>query len=95
MSRAEYEAMISTGRVQQGGGGKTDVCRPADPAAYQRQARPGSIYVEFEVADERLIQGGREDWASIPGPGSFHAKLRGNFEDMPEAENVRVVECQT
>jgi hypothetical protein len=38
MSRAEYNAMLATGTVQEGAGGNAYVAFPADPASYRSQA---------------------------------------------------------
>jgi hypothetical protein len=93
MSRAEYDRMIVTGRVQQSkSGGMTSVCVPASPESYARQASPGSMFVAFGVDDDDLVQGGRADWFLIPGPGSFHAKRLGRtLDEMPVAHDIQVV----
>lgn len=93
MSKAEYKAMVETGRVQVGAGGRTSVCLPADPEAYGRQAAPGSMYVEFDVPTEALRPGGRDSWAIIPGPDSIFERLAGATLEMPRASNVECVSC--
>jgi hypothetical protein len=47
MSESEYETMSSTGRVVEGGGGRTFVVHPPDPDMY-RAGR--GVYAEFGVA---------------------------------------------
>lgn len=49
MSRNEYDKMVATGYVQEGAGGVTYVARPANISAYSKQAKVGSLYVEFNV----------------------------------------------
>jgi hypothetical protein len=54
MSSSEYQAMKSTGKVQAGAGNMTYVAKPATSSAYARQAKPGSVYVEFNVPAGRV-----------------------------------------
>jgi hypothetical protein len=93
MSPAEYKATTKTGIVQEGGGGTTYVAHPADPAAYGKQAIPGSYYVEFDVPQASLAGGGKEGWAQIPGPNSVHGRLgaaRGQLApQFPPALNIK------
>lgn len=49
MSQAEYDAMVKSGKVQESFSGTTHVASPADPEAFGKQAKSGSLYVEFEV----------------------------------------------
>lgn len=49
MSQGEYDEMVKTGYVQESISGTTHVARPADISAYIKQAKPGSLYVEFNV----------------------------------------------
>lgn len=67
--------MLDTGMVQQGRTGVINVARPADPLSFMRQAAPGSRYVEFDVPEASLVQGGKEGWATIPGPDSIFSRL--------------------
>lgn len=75
MSRDEHDAMAQSGVVQEGAGGTTYVANPADPAAYGRQAAPGTGYVEFDVPHSSLYPAGEPGWAQIPGPHSLQARL--------------------
>ncbi|HET6508977.1 MAG TPA: DNRLRE domain-containing protein [Baekduia sp.] len=70
MSAEEEAAMRENGVVQVGGGGTTHVAYPANPSAYERQAKPGSRYVEFDVPSGSVHPGGRADWGQIPSPDS-------------------------
>ena len=60
--------MVRTGEVQVGGGGTTYVAHPPSMSAYERQATPGSLYVEFDVPATTLRPGGAPGWAQIPSP---------------------------
>lgn len=97
MSQQEYDQMVSTGRVQMSPNGNTTyVANPADISAFQKQAKPGSIYVEFDVESARIYPGGKIGWAQIPGPGSLYDRYRQckgltGFSDMPYAYNVQMV----
>jgi hypothetical protein len=41
--------MKASGRVQESFSGTTHVASPADASAFINQAKPGSLYVEFNV----------------------------------------------
>lgn len=43
MSQAEYDTMVKTGKVPESFSGTTHVANPADPKAFGKQAKPGSI----------------------------------------------------
>ncbi|MDQ2812565.1 MAG: hypothetical protein M3Z75_12015 [Actinomycetota bacterium] len=88
MSQVEYEAMIDTGIVQEGGGGLTYVVYPADPEAYLRPAKSGRLYVEFDVPPEVLSPGGKPSDASIRGPNSIWARYGRGLSEMPLARNI-------
>jgi len=97
MSKDEYLKMVDSGKVQMSPNGNTAyVSRPADINSFAKQAKPGSIYVEFDVETTRLYQGGQEDWAGIPGPGSFTDRFNQKkglppVEDMPKAYNIKII----
>lgn len=93
MNPDEHQAMIDTGKVQNGSGGHgTYVSSPASPESYMAQAKPGSRYVEFDVpAETALKQGGQKDWKLIPGEKSMYGRLaarQGAPISMPGATNV-------
>jgi RHS repeat-associated protein len=67
MSEDEFEQMTATNRVIEGGGGRTYVISPPNPASYQG-APPGSVFATFDVPTSSLRQGGQWDWYFIPGP---------------------------
>ena len=67
--------MVRSHEVQVGSGGTTYVAHPPDPKAYERQARPGSHYVEFDVPSKSLRPAGEPGWAQIPSPEHMHGRL--------------------
>lgn len=76
-------------------GNTTYVANPADINAFGKQAKPGSIYVEFDVDSIRIYPAGKEGWGQIPGPGSLIDRLNLKkglpaFEDMPDAINIQI-----
>jgi hypothetical protein len=76
MSPEEYQAMEDAGMVQPGRvSPQVSVAHPADIEAYMQQAAPGSRYVEFDVPENSLVPGGKEGWATIPGPDSIFSRL--------------------
>ena len=97
MSRAEYDAMMATGRVQPRlsmGQDAAHVTLPPDPDAY-RAAPIGSVFVEFDVDDAQMTSGGTAGWTIIYGPNSIYgtvAARRGNpLTGMPPATNLIIV----
>jgi hypothetical protein len=88
MSSAEHDAMICSGRVQEGAGGVTSVAHPADMGAFGQQAASGSRYVEFDVPAESLSPGGKAGWATIRGPNSWWARYGRALPEMPTAKNI-------
>jgi hypothetical protein len=92
MSETEYKNMVETGKVQESRSGATHVASPASPTAFDKQAKEGSIYVEFDVPTTSVKPGGKEGWAIIPGPNSLegrNAAFRGRpVPEMPDATNI-------
>lgn len=98
MSPTEYDAMVSTGRVQKPyNSDVTRVIYPPDPKSY-RAAPVSDVYTEFDVAEDCLVPGGRTDWRIIPGPDSTYSRLRvqrgGEPYAWPEATNIETVRTQ-
>ncbi|UQA97088.1 hypothetical protein K9S39_39135 [Streptomyces halobius] len=93
MSPAEHQAMMETGMVQRGGGGFTYVVYPASRDAYI-SARPGSVYVEFDVPKSSLIPGGRPGDFKMSDSDTIFARLakkKGNpVPELPKAKNVKL-----
>jgi hypothetical protein len=46
------------------------VALPANPDAFGRQAAKGSLYVEYQIPSNTLIQNKGNGWAMIQGPSS-------------------------
>ena len=98
MSQAEHAEMVRTGHVVESHSGVTHVASPANPEAYRKQARPGSVYVEFDVPAGSVTPTSTNGWAKIPGPNSIEARLakqRGQpVPQMPGAANIQQVEAK-
>jgi hypothetical protein len=96
MSEDEYNAMQSSGKVQMSRSGNTSVANPADINAFGRQAKPGTIYVEFDVPTSSIQPGGNANWGIIDGPGSITDRLN-QFKglpaitEMPNATNIQII----
>ena len=96
MSQEEYAKMVETGKVQMSPNGNTSyVANPADINAFGSQAKPGSVYVEFDVDSSTIYQAGNEGWGQIPGPGSLYDRLNIKkglppIDDMPNAYNIKI-----
>lgn len=91
MSKAEYEIMLKTERVVEGGGGQTMVDVGGGPTSYAAAAK-GSVYVQFQVPTNSLLQAGKADWFKLIGPGASDVmqtmlKKQGG-ELLPEAKNI-------
>ncbi|SNY94328.1 RHS repeat-associated core domain-containing protein [Flagellimonas pacifica] len=71
MSKAEYEIMKRTGRMAEGAGGQTFVTTGG--ASSFNAAAKGSVYVEFDIATNSLLQGGKSGWFKAIGPNSSKA----------------------
>jgi hypothetical protein len=95
MSTEEYEKMVVSGKVQfPEGVSHTYVSNPADINAYTG-AKPGSIYTEFDVDSNNLVQGGKPNWSIIKGPGSRwdlldQARGKPPITEAPDANNITV-----
>ncbi len=93
MSQAEYDTMVKTGKVPESFTGTTHVASPADINAFGKQAKPGSIYVEFDVPSS-LLKPTNEGWSKIVGPNSLEGRLatkKGQpIPEMPSATNIEI-----
>lgn len=62
--------------------------------AFFKQAKIGSIYVEFDVPTKSLSQT-KDIWAKILGPNTPEARLRQlkglDVPEMPYAKNIKIV----
>ena len=92
MSRSEYDLMVNTAHVQESSSGTTHVVFPAAPAAFQAQAKPGSVYAEFDVP-QSSIKPTQLGWAKIIGPNSLEGRLAFRAgkprPQMPPALNIQ------
>jgi hypothetical protein len=89
MSKTEYEAMKTTGKVQEGLGGSTRVAFPASPNTY-RNAPLGDRYVEFNVPTSSL-KPHSQGTMQIPGPNSLYGRIatsKGNTIEMPDFHDM-------
>ncbi len=68
MSKVEYEAMKSGTSVLEGSGGLTFVT--VGGSKVFPSAAKGSVYAEFQVATNSLLQGGKEGWLKMIGPSA-------------------------
>ena len=94
MSQAEYDKMVKTKVVQESYSGTTHVANPASIDAFGKQAKPGQVYVEFDVPTTSLKQTNK-GWAKILGSNTLEGRLaakKGNpIPDMPTATNIKIV----
>ena len=94
MSQAEYKKMLESGTVPESFSGTTHVANPADMSAFGKQAKPGSIYVEFDVPSTS-IKPTSNGWSKIIGPNSLEGRLalkKGlTLPEMPKASNIKIV----
>jgi len=94
MSQAEYKKLLETGTVPESFSGTTHIAYPADISAFGRQAKPGSIYVEFDIPSAS-IKSTSNGWAKIIGPNSLEGRLalkKGlTLPEMPKATNIKIV----
>lgn len=92
MGEAEHAAMMETKMVQQSYTGTTHVASPANPLAFQSQAKPGSLYVEFDVPSAS-VRATQEGWGKILGPNTVEARLAIKqglpVPQLPPATNIQ------
>nr|WP_229106298.1 hypothetical protein [Paenibacillus sp. 1001270B_150601_E10] len=86
--------MAKTGKVPESHTGTTHVANPADANAFGKQAKPGSLYVEYDVSTSSLKQT-NDGWAKIVGPNSLEGRLAAKKDqpipEMPPATNIKRV----
>jgi hypothetical protein len=91
MSQAEYDAMKASGKVQESLSGTTHVASPADASAFINQAKPGSVYVEFNVPTSSL-KATNQGWSKVIGPNSLEGRLAERkglpIPQMPAATDI-------
>ena len=83
--------MKVSGRVQESFSVTTHVASPADAAAFINQAKPGSLYVEFNVPTSSL-KATNEGWSKVIGPNSLEGRLAARqglpIPQMPAATDI-------
>lgn len=89
MSQSEYDQMVKSSRVIEGGGGRTYVVRPPNPETY----KPGKgVYAEFDVPTSSLHPaGGNPNYAVIPGPNAGTTRFGPLPTQMPRATCIELV----
>jgi hypothetical protein len=91
MSQTEYNAMVDSGKVQESFSGTTHVASPADGSAFINQAKPGSLYIEFDVPTSSL-KATNYGWSKVIGPNSLEGRLADRkglpIPQMPTATNI-------
>lgn len=90
MSKAEYEMMAKTGQMVEGAGGQTFVAT-GGLGAFNAAAK-GSVYAEFQVPTNSLLQGGQANWFKVLGPNSGKA-MQGALQKqggqlLPQIQNL-------
>lgn len=95
MSSDELAQMQSTNRMVQGGGGQTFISTNG-LVDYKRAAPKGSIYVEFDVPTKNLLQGGKEGWFKLIGPGAGESQQvllnKQGGEHLPVVKNIEILD---
>ncbi|GAA5107834.1 hypothetical protein GCM10023211_09370 [Orbus sasakiae] len=95
MSPEELAQMQSTGKVVQGGGGQTFISVNG-VNDFKGAAPKGSVYVEFDVPSNSLIQGGNEGWYKMIGPNAqpsqkYQVEKKGGSL-TPDVSNIKILE---
>lgn len=95
MREAEYANMLSTGKIQVGSEGEATYTLLDGPDGFVNQARPGSVYAEFDVKASSAwwVTNAALGWATIPAPGSSQAHrwriVTGQpIDEMPDATDI-------
>ncbi len=91
MSADEFKLMEKTGKVQEGAGGQTFVAN-SGWRSFFKEAKPGSVYAEFEVPTSSLIRGGKPDWFKMIGPKASRSQQmllrKQGGEMLPKVRNL-------
>lgn len=92
MSATEYQKMLATGKAQESFSGTTHVLLLPTALGFIRQAKPGTLYVEFDVPATSLKTTGH-GWAKILGPNSIEGRVaRKCGRPVPQMPFVRNIE---
>jgi RHS repeat-associated protein len=87
MDESELTKMRKTGRVQEGGGGRTYVTLPPNPDAYLAGR---GVFAEFDVPTFSLHPASKPEWAVIPGPNAGTSRFGPLPSEMPPATCIEV-----
>ncbi|KFB99281.1 hemolysin [Trabulsiella guamensis ATCC 49490] len=95
MSPDELSQMQNGGKVVQGGGGQTFISTRG-ASDFKSTAPAGSVYVEFDVPTNSLLQGGKDGWYKLIGPDAsksqqFMLNKQGGSQ-LPEAKSITVLD---
>ncbi len=95
MSPDELAQMQNTNKVVQGGGGQTFISTNGI-ADFKGAAPKGSVYVEFDVPANSLLQGGKDGWFKMIGPDAgksqqFLLNKQGG-EHLPAIKNIEIID---
>ena len=96
MSKDEYNKMVETGKVQPPfNGNQSYAAYPANPEAYGKQAKSGTVYVEFDVPVSSIITtSSNNGWVAIPGPNSIYSRNNENkglpIYNYPNVTNIEI-----
>jgi RHS repeat-associated protein len=90
MSKAEYEIMANSSKMVEGAGGQTFVATGGSEAF--NAAAKGSVYAEFQVPTNSLLQGGQANWFKVLGPNAGKA-MQGALQKqggqlLPQIQNL-------
>lgn len=85
--------MEKSNMVQESTSGTTHVINPSNPDSFSKQAKPGSLYVEFSVPGSSLkVTNENLGWYKIIGPNSLegrYAAYKGlPIPEMPPALDI-------
>ncbi len=91
MSEGEYQKMVDTGMVQEGGGGSTYAA--FTPEGYIKQAAPSSVYAEFDVPKSSFkVTNPQDGWIKFSSPNSLEGRFSAMkglpIPQLPEAKNL-------
>ncbi|WP_332770756.1 two-partner secretion domain-containing protein [Pseudomonas sp. ESBL1] len=95
MSPDELAQMQSTSKVVQGGGGQTFISTNG-VSDFKGPAPKGSVYVEFDVPANSLLQGGKEGWFKMIGPDASKSQQfllnKQGGEHLPVVKNIEILD---
>jgi len=97
MSPDELAKMQSTNKIVQGGGGKTFISTNG-AADFKGATSKDSVYVEFDVPGNSLLQGGKDGWYKMIGPDASKSQQfllnKQGGEHLPEVKNITILDSK-